>query len=97
MKVTAASVSDLAVLVPSWRLSLEAENKSPRTIASFLDATVLRDQIPPDELAEEEDDRTPHRSANSSASEAGATPHTSGTVNMESGVAAVSSERKGRD
>ena len=37
--LTPASVSDLADLVPSWRLSLEAENKSPRTIAGFTDAT----------------------------------------------------------
>ena len=38
-QVTAASVSDLSALVPSWRLSLEAENKSPRTIDSYTDAT----------------------------------------------------------
>lgn len=34
-----ASVSDLSTLVPSWSLSLEAENKSPRTIESYTDAT----------------------------------------------------------
>ena len=34
-----ASVSDVADLVPSWRLSLEAENKSTATITSYTYAT----------------------------------------------------------
>lgn len=38
-QVTPRSVADIGVLVPSWRLSLEAENKSPKTIASYTDAT----------------------------------------------------------
>jgi site-specific recombinase XerD len=38
VRITPASVSDLVALVPSWRLSLEAENKSPRTIEAYTDA-----------------------------------------------------------
>ena len=34
-QVTSRSVADVDVLVPSWRLSLEAENKSPATIKSY--------------------------------------------------------------
>ena len=39
MAVTSGSVSDIEVLVPSWRLSLEAGNKSPATVTSYLYAT----------------------------------------------------------
>jgi hypothetical protein len=38
-QVTSRSVDDLDVLVPSWRLSLEAANRAPRTIDSYLDGT----------------------------------------------------------
>ena len=38
-KVTESSVSDIEVLVPSWRLSLEAANKSDETITSYTHAT----------------------------------------------------------
>src|SRR6476659_3986840 len=38
-KVTAASVSDIETLVPSWQLSLRAENKSPATLTSYGYAT----------------------------------------------------------
>jgi site-specific recombinase XerD len=39
VKVTAASVSDIETLVPSWQLSLQAENKSPATLTSYGYAT----------------------------------------------------------
>lgn len=35
----ARSVADVETLAPSWRLSLEAENKSPATITSYTYAT----------------------------------------------------------
>ena len=38
-QVTARSVADVETLAPSWRLSLEAENKSPATITSYTYAT----------------------------------------------------------
>ena len=38
-QVTGRSVSDVEVLVPSWTLSLQAENKSPATITSYTYAT----------------------------------------------------------
>lgn len=38
-QVTTRSVSDLEALVPSWRLSLQAENKSSATVASYTYAT----------------------------------------------------------
>ncbi len=38
-QVTAGSVSGIDVLAPSWRLSLEAENKSPATLVSYGYAT----------------------------------------------------------
>jgi site-specific recombinase XerD len=37
--VMTGSVSDIATLVPSWRLSLEAENKSPATVTAYGYAT----------------------------------------------------------
>ena len=39
MQVTSGSVADVDVLVPSWRPSLEAENKSPATLTSYTYAT----------------------------------------------------------
>ena len=36
--VTAASVGDLATLIPSWTLSLRAANKSAKTISTYLEA-----------------------------------------------------------
>jgi site-specific recombinase XerD len=39
VKVTAASVSDVETLAPSWRLSLTAENKSAATLTSYGYAT----------------------------------------------------------
>ena len=38
-QVTTRSVADIEVLVPSWRLSLEAANKSPATITAYGYAT----------------------------------------------------------
>lgn len=38
-KVTMRSVTDLDALVPSWVLSLQAENKSPATVTSYTYAT----------------------------------------------------------
>jgi site-specific recombinase XerD len=39
VQVTSGSVSDIEVLVPSWKLSLGAENKSPATITAYSYAT----------------------------------------------------------
>lgn len=39
MQVTTSSISDIDTLAPSWRLSLEAENKSPATLVSYGYAT----------------------------------------------------------
>lgn len=54
-QVTASSVSDIDALAPSWRLSLEAENKSPATLVSYGYATTqfaafLRDRGMPTDV-----------------------------------------------
>jgi site-specific recombinase XerD len=34
-QVTTSRIADIDALVPSWRLSLEAENKSPATVVAY--------------------------------------------------------------
>lgn len=38
---TAQDVSDISTLLPSWRISLQATNKSPATISSYVSATEM--------------------------------------------------------
>ncbi len=37
MTPTRTTIGDLSDLLPSWRLSLRARNRAPRTVASYLD------------------------------------------------------------
>lgn len=34
-QVTTSRIADIDALVPSWRLSLEAENESPATVVAY--------------------------------------------------------------